>query len=249
MVLSQRKNFTFHIMQKLKSYLIIFLNALILACSSDTEKLKPNKPQDSKFDHTKDSFTKKYLFDSHQNLLKLDVDKLSHFQTDSLLRFLYVLDQKFRIEINENKKLDSIDRTTRGKLFGKMEKADEINFTLLKRIHEKLGWPSNKVFTDSAVDGSFMITLHYKGHDLNYLIPLIEESFSKNEIKNVQYAILIDRVLIRNGKSQKFGTHCKMTRNGTVDFTSLPDTSGINQNRIEIGLKELNWNTCDLVSY
>lgn len=94
-----------------------------------------------------------------------------------------------------------------------------------------------------------MITLHNKGHDLDYLIPLIEEFFSKNEIKNAQYAILIDRVLLRNGKSQKFGTHCKMTRDGTVDFTSLTDTSGINQNRSEIGLKELNWNTCDLVSY
>lgn len=131
MVLSQRKNSTFDIMQKLKCYLIILLNALILACSSDTEKLKVNKPQDSKFDHTKDSFTKKYLFDSHQSLLKLDVDKLSHFQTDSLLRYLYVMDQKYRIEINENKRSDSIDRTVRGKLFSKMEKADEINYTLL----------------------------------------------------------------------------------------------------------------------
>ena len=122
-----------------------------------------------------------------------------------------------------------------------MDKADKINYTLLKRIHGKFGWPSNKVFSDSAVDASFFITLHYKGHDLDYLTTLIEESFSKKEIKNDHYAILTDRVLLRYGKSQKFGTHCRMTRDGSVDFTSLPDTSGINQNRREIGLKELNW--------
>lgn len=236
-------------MQRPKCYLLIFLYASILACSSRTENLRDDKLQDSKFDQTNNSFTEKYLFDSHQNLLKLDVDKLSNSQLDSLLRYLYVMDQKFRIEINENKKSDSIYQTSRGKLFRNMEKADEINFTLLQRIHGKLGWPNNKVFSDSAVDASFMITLHYTGHELDYLTPLLEESFFKKEIKNDHYAILYDRALLRNGNSQKFGTHCKMTRNGTVDFTSLPDTSVINQNRRGIGLKELKWDTCDLVSY
>ncbi|OOG70628.1 hypothetical protein B0E43_18765 [Algoriphagus sp. A40] len=220
-----------------------------MGCSSKDESVSEKEPQDSKFSQPQDSFTKNYLFDGHQNLLRLEIDQLTNFQMDSFLRHLFVMDQKFRIELNENKISDSIDRAERRKIYGKMDKADKINYTLLKRIHGKFGWPSNKVFSDSAVDASFFITLHYRGHDLDYLTPLIEESFSKKEIKNDHYAILTDRVLLRYGKSQKFGTHCRMTRDGTVDFTSLPDTSGINQNRREIGLKELNWKTCDLVSY
>lgn len=228
---------------------MILINVLALACSSKTENFKGEKPHDFKFKQTEDSFTKNYLFDDHQNLLRLEIDQLTNFQMDSFLRHLFVMDQKFRIELNENKISNSIDRAERRKIYGKMDKADEINYILLKRIHGKFGWPSNKVFSDSAVDASFFITLHYRGHDLDYLTPLIEESFSKKEIKNDHYAILTDRVLLRKGNSQKFGTHCRMTREGIVDFTSLPDTSGINQNRREIGLKELNCKTCDLVSY
>lgn len=240
---------SFEGMRSIKHNLIVLLWCLSFGCSSKNESGTKKKTQETKFSQPQDSFTKNYLFDGHQNLLKLDVDKLSNSQIDSLLRYLYVMDQKFRIEINERKKSDSIDRTIRGKLFSKMEKADEINYTLLQRIHRKLGWPSNKVFSDSAVDASFMITLHYKGHELDYLTPLIEESFSKKEIKNDHYAILTDRVLLRNDKSQKFGTHCKMNQDGTVYFTSLSDTSGINQNRREIGLNILDWKSCDLVSY
>lgn len=77
----------------------------------------------------------------------------------------------------------------------------------------------------------------------------IEESFFKNEIKKDHYAILTDRVLLRKGKSQKFGTHCRMTRDGIIDFISLSDTSGINENRRNIGIKELDWKTCDLIFF
>ncbi len=239
----------FETMTSSKKFFYVFLYCLAIGCSSNNENVSEKKSQELRFNQPEDSFTKNYLFDSHQNLLKLEIDQLTNFQIDSFLRHLFVMDQKFRIEINENKKSDSIDWAERRKIYGKMDKVDEINYSLLKRIHRKFGWPSNKVFSDSAVDASFFITLHYRGHDLDYLTTLIEESFSKKEIKNDHYAILTDRVLLRYGKSQKFATHCKMTSNGTVDFASLADTSEINQNRREIGLKELNWKTCDLVSF
>ena len=109
-------------MQRPKFYLLTFLYALMLACSSRTENLRADKIQDSKFDQTNNSFTEKYLFDSLQNLLKLDVDKLSNFQIDSLLRYLYVMDQKFRIEINEKNKSDSIVLKTRRNLLVEWKK-------------------------------------------------------------------------------------------------------------------------------
>jgi hypothetical protein len=40
-----------------------------------------------------------------------------------------------------------------------------------------------------------------------------------------------------------------MNQDGIVYFTSLSDTTGINQNRREIGLNKLDWETCDLVSF
>jgi hypothetical protein len=236
-------------MQRLKSCLLIVNICLLWGCSGKHQGLSDNELRQVNFKQFEDSFTRKYLFDRHQNLLKLDIDKLSSSQIDSLLRHLLVMDQKFRIQLRDERNGEIPDQDNLKELFGKMEDADLINYTLIKRINEKIGWPSKTVYSDSAVEASFFITLHYKGHDLDYLTPLIEESFSKNQIKKDHYAILTDRVLLRKGNSQKFGTHCRMTGEGTVDFISLPDTSGINQSRREIGLKELNWKTCDLVSF
>src|SRR5690554_883449 len=100
----------------------------------------------------------------------------------------------------------------------KMKKIDHANFILLSRIFDRIGWPSNSIFSDSAVNAAFYITLHNTHTDLSSLSIKLEKAFTLEEIDMSHYAVLVDRILIRKGMSQRYGTHCRRNSDGLTTY-------------------------------
>lgn len=233
----------------MKNFALVVLFSLMYGCESKERRKAENDYRSTKDLPISDPFLSKYFFDDSRDVLQLKVESFTNYQIDSLLRSLLKSDQKYREQINEVRLNDNENQMALRDLSSKMKRTDTINFIVLNRIINRIGWPSKNVFSDSAVDASFFVTLHHSGNEMSYLTPIIEESFCRGEIRNDHYAILTDRVLIRSGVYQKYGTHCRKNSAGSVDFVSLPDSSFVNERRTQIGLTTLNWKICDLVIY
>lgn len=183
------------------------------------------------------------------DLLKSDILIMSNEEIDSLLKVLLKRDQEVRIELAASRAVVDNNSEKIMSLGNKMEKMDDVNFILLSRIFDRIGWPSNRIFSDSAVNAAFYITLHNTHNDLSCLSIIIEKAFTLEEIDISHYAVLVDRILMRKGLSQKYGTHCRQNRDGSKTHISLEDSVAVAKNRESIGLKTLNQGSCELMFY
>ena len=125
------------------------------------------------------------------DLLKSDIDMMDNKGIDSLLRVLLKRDQEVRIELETLRGM--VDNNTENiKTLGtKMKKIDHANFILLSRIFDRIGWPSNSIFSDSAVNAAFYITLHNTHNDLSSLLIILEKTFTLEQIDISHYAVLV----------------------------------------------------------
>lgn len=194
-------------------------------------------------------FYKKSYNQVNESLLKSNISNMSTLEIDSLLKVLLVWDQKFREKLVFERSKENNNSKAMGEYGDKMEKVDSVNFILFSSITKKIGWPSNQIFSDSATTAAYIILLHNKSTDLSTFEDIIKEAFSKKEIDKKHYGVLMDRIAILGGKKQKFGTHCKKNKDGSVRFFNLSDISKININREKIGLDSFNLSNCELMAY
>lgn len=181
-------------------------------------------------------------------LLKSNITDMTNEGIDSLLRILLIRDQKIRDSLVTARRAASDSSQDIVGLGNKMEKIDAINLVVLNQIFEKIGWPSNSIFSDSVVNAAFYITLHTHG-DLSHLSPLLEKAFKLGQIDISHYAVLTDRILLRAGLLQKYGTHCRQNNDGSKNFFNSEDSETVANNRALVGLHALDPSFCELTFY
>lgn len=115
-------------------------------------------------------------------------------------------------------------------------KIDKQNQFDLDSIVATCGWPRSKIFANSAVNAAFMIVQHA---DLTYQLkyfPLIQKSHEIGEIPSFVFAMLQDRILVRQGKPQLYGTQYSNGDAGLRKLGDVADPDKLNERRVSIGL-------------
>ena len=90
----------------------------------------------------------------------------------------------------------------------KMRPYNERHVAALKKIISDIGWPTIDLVGEEASSAAWIICQH-ADHDLafqKYCLDLMRPFVAKNKIDRKEYAYLVDRVLINEGKPQLFGT-------------------------------------------
>lgn len=149
-------------------------------------------------------------------------DGESHVNYDSLkarLEKMYTLDQEIRRVI-----IDSIgiDSPGVGKYFAEMHEIDSINQQHLKEILANHGWlPQSKV-GEKASDAIFYVIQHSDIELMQKYFPQLKELAAMNEAKLTHAAMMEDRLLMRHGKKQKYGTQASGTLREDEKFAIWP---------------------------
>ena len=141
-------------------------------------------------------------------------------------------DQRIRKEALKNK--------NKNKARLKILRTDKKNFLKAKKIIEKYGWPTFDLIGKRASRAFWLVVQHadtdvnFQKECLNFLKRAVKENqaFPQNE------AYLTDRVLINQGKKQKFGTQLKVKNNKLV-FSPISDKKNVNKRREKYGLNSL----------
>lgn len=240
----------------LKRCFFVIVLLAFLGCKKKQESQDFSKAKNSTFlnEHilhyplAKDGFS----YFEYYEMMDLNITDLRIEKIDSVLRKMHDWDQKYRGEAFHNLNENTVeDLKKKVEFIRKRKTIDSINFLLLEKITEKIGWPDKKVYSEKAINGAFLTILHTNGkNDFEPQVfePYIENALRTSQITNYHYAVLIDHFRISGKLKQKFGTHCRNI-DGRIEFYNMEEITAINKNRKSIGLPLLKKESCELISY
>ena len=116
----------------------------------------------------------------------------------------------------------------------------ELHTETLKEIIALHGWPSKSQVEKQGIQAIFQLIQHT--HDLMFqqdMLPLVIQSFvDKEGITGQEVAEFTDRILIKLGKKQVFGTQAKLI-NSKVIFAKIENENSVDQLRAQMDLPPL----------
>lgn len=122
----------------------------------------------------------------------------------------------------------------------KMAKNDSINVHKITAILDKYGWLSKEVVGERGSDAIFLVIQHSDlPTQLKYL-PLLRSAVKQDPSLASKLALLVDRVSLRQGKKQIYGSQL-MRNNSTGKYYVQPldDPENVDKRRAEVGLSPI----------
>jgi len=155
------------------------------------------------------------------------------------LEQMLVSDQKHRREIMRVMQDSGRDSAQLKDLVKKMRATDKHNITRLVSIIEEHGWPGRSLVGEKASTGAFMV-LQHAGlvHQKQYL-PLLREAAERGECRGQSLALLEDRILMKQGKKQVYGSQLTRGSQGKLEVWPIEDEANVDKSRARVGLEPL----------
>lgn len=119
-----------------------------------------------------------------------------------------------------------------------MQAIDAANRARLKQIISRYGWPTSEWAGRDGVHAAFLIVQHADLEWQKQMLPLIEESVRRGDLEAKNLALLTDRLLVREGRPQRYGTQLTIV-NGRVAFNPIEDPDNVDARRAVLGLQSL----------
>ncbi len=128
-------------------------------------------------------------------------------------------------------------------------RVDDDNLARLRSIVITRGWPR---LEGEAARGAWLIAQHADpsptGPDRefrNLVLPMVRVEVRAGRLKPEDYARMVDRNALADGKRQPFGTN-QPCREGRFDRTSIDSVEEVDQRRREIGMDIMLWESMSL---
>ena len=121
-----------------------------------------------------------------------------------------------------------------------MARIDSANTAWLKTYVARWGWPTTAHVGHEAVRTAFLIVQHAT-HDTAFMramLPSIDESYRRGELDGGAVALLTDRLEVKAGRPQIYGTQLSL-RGGRWVLDSIVDSLRVDERRRSMGLPPL----------
>ena len=129
-------------------------------------------------------------------------------------------------------RMSSLPSSQQSILIPKMQKADAKLTQPLKFIVEAKGWRTIALVGIKASQAAALILIHSPDHDFQRnLIPEMQKLVEGRKIVGADIATLIDKVLVAEGKPQRFGTQFSWKDNGPMVMDAVEDAEYLDQRR------------------
>lgn len=146
-------------------------------------------------------------------------------------------DQKFR-----DAALSSITPTEAELALIKQQDAiDRANMARLEQIVHKYGWPGIKQVGELASSAAFLILQHAGLDEQRRYFPILKAAVAQHNARADQAAMLEDRILLREGRNQLYGTQLRSGPDtaGKLVLHPIEDERNVDARRAAVGLRPL----------
>lgn len=157
-------------------------------------------------------------------------------------------DQKYRMQIHETLKNFSDDSKEMQDLWKITLQKDSINLLKVKKILDEKGWVGKDKVGAQANSALFLVIQHSDLETQKKYLPMMKEAVAKGNADSGSLALLIDRIEIREGRKQIYGSQIGTNPNNKTQYVlPLIDPDNVDKRRTEVGLGSIsdyvkNWN-------
>ena len=121
----------------------------------------------------------------------------------------------------------------------KIQQLDEKNLEIVTEIIEKHGWLGYRDIGLKASMTLFMVIQHADLKTQEKYLPVIKIAFHDKNMLPSQFAMLIDRVELKNKRPQVYGTQILSSSNGYSELQPLLNPDSVDSWRRSIGMDSL----------
>lgn len=138
-------------------------------------------------------------------------------------------DQAAREELTLEKMQDSVFLMT-------MLRGDSLRTRRLRQIVDRYGWPTRAAVGPQAANAAFLILQHSPEHEFQKsMVPLLEDLAQEGTMPPSEVATLVDRVLVHEGKQQRYGTQFSV-EDGELVMHPVEAEEGLDERRRQMQL-------------
>jgi hypothetical protein len=117
-----------------------------------------------------------------------------------------------------------------------MQAVDAKHTTRMKEIIAKHGWPGRSLVGDDGAHAAWLLVQHAEASFMAECLPLMEQAVSAEEAFIKDYAYLLDRVRMNQGKPQVYGTQFTSGADGKLALYPIENAALVDERRRNVGL-------------
>jgi hypothetical protein len=165
-----------------------------------------------------------------------DYDKPLVAKLDSI----FETDQRIRWQADSLYKRFGPDAPELKVLEGKFKMVDSLNLVAVREILDTKGWPGPNIVGEKGTQTLFLVIQHADLKTQQKYLPLLQEAVSKNELNPSSFALLKDRIDLREGKKQTYGSQIFRDPTTKEQFVApLIDPDHVDERRKAVGLQPI----------
>jgi hypothetical protein len=148
-------------------------------------------------------------------------------------------DQKYRLKADSISKAGGTNSADFIKVSKEMASVDSINLEKVKRILDTKGWPPYGEIGE-LYSSLFLVLQHADLKTQLKYLPMIQQAGQKNDVDPESAALLEDRIAVRQGKKQLYGSQVDYdTNNHIYRVFPIEDERNVNERRAQKGMVPL----------
>lgn len=186
---------------------------------------------------------KKYFFLFIQVLFLYSISVNAQINNPTLkkeLDSIRIADQKYRMIADSIGQKNGFESKEYQENLRLMLDADSSNSKRIRKIISLYGWPGKTLVGNDANVTVFLVVQHSDLSMQQFYLPMLKESVFAGESRGRDLAYLEDRVAIKLGRKQVYGTQLTIDKTtGRYYVNSLEDPDGVDERRKKIGLNPI----------
>jgi hypothetical protein len=169
---------------------------------------------------------------SNENKEVLDYDSFAN-SLDSIMALDQGIRKQFMKAIQGNEKIDP-------SLYGDMNRIDSSNQAWVIDKLQKYGWPEKSKIGENAARAVFLVIQHAELPDIETYYPQLKALADKDEARPDHAAMMLDRMLMYQGKKQVYGTQAsgQLRQDGSWVIWPVENPESINERRKKVGFTD-----------
>jgi hypothetical protein len=173
---------------------------------------------------------------SNKEKAEVNLDKVLVAKLDTI----YDDDQIFRLQIKEIETKFGQDSKEMKEHWRVGIQKDSVNLIKVKNILDTRGWLGADVIGEQGNTTLFLVIQHSDLKTQEFYLPMMREAVKKGNAKPSSLALLEDRIALRNGRMQTYGSQINRDSKTQAYYVApLEDPDNVDKRRAEVGLQPL----------
>jgi len=176
------------------------------------------------------------LVNANKERLEANLDK----PLVALLDSIHAEDQGMRRRIDEVETKYGRESKQMQAHWQRIHEKDSMNLIVVERILNERGWLGEDVLGRNGTSTLFLVIQHADLATQEKYLPMMRDAVKKGNARGSDLALLEDRILMRNGKRQLYGSQIgRDPDSGEYYLSPIEDPDNVDRRRAEMGMQPL----------